>query len=53
MLQFVELRQQAEAQLGDAFDVKAFHDLILLPGARPMSIVREDVNHWIAKVKAS
>ena len=53
MLQFVELRQQAEAQLGDAFDVKAFHDLILLPGARPMSIVREDVNNWIAKVKAS
>lgn len=48
MLQFVELRNIASKALGDKFDIKAFHDLILLPGARPMSVVREDVLAWIA-----
>lgn len=49
MLQFVELRRDAEQKLGDKFDVKAFHDLILLAGARPMNTVRRDVAHWIAE----
>tara|TARA_R110000868_G_scaffold14805_14_gene68582 strand:- start:1574 stop:3403 length:1830 start_codon:yes stop_codon:yes gene_type:complete len=48
MLQFVELRELANKELGDKFDLKAFHDVLLLPGARPMSIVREDVLAWIA-----
>lgn len=47
MLKFVELRQTAERELGDKFDVKGFHDLILLKGARPMSIVESDVMAWI------
>ncbi|WP_340678726.1 DUF885 domain-containing protein [Paraglaciecola sp.] len=51
MLQFVELRELAQKQLADKFDLKAFHDVMLLPGARPMSIVREDVMAWIASQK--
>ena len=51
MLQFVELRRDAEASLGERFDVKAFHDVVLLPGARPMSIVKDDVAQWINEVK--
>jgi uncharacterized protein (DUF885 family) len=51
MLQFVELRELAAQALGPKFDVKAFHDLVLLPGARPMSLVREDVLAWIASQK--
>jgi uncharacterized protein (DUF885 family) len=51
MLQFVELRDLAAKALGDKFDIKAFHDLILLPGARPMSVVRDDVMAWIAEQK--
>ncbi|MGB0833279.1 MAG: DUF885 domain-containing protein [Psychrobium sp.] len=47
MLKFVELRQTAERELGDKFDIKGFHDLILLKGARPMSIVEADVMAWI------
>lgn len=53
MLQFVELRRFAENTLGEQFDVKAFHDLILLPGARPMSIVRKDVQAWVNNQKGS
>jgi uncharacterized protein (DUF885 family) len=48
MLQFVELRHMAEQGLGSEFDLKRFHDLLLLPGARPMSVVRSDVKRWIA-----
>lgn len=48
MLQFVELRELAAQALGAKFDIKAFHDLVLLPGARSMSLVREDVMAWIA-----
>ena len=51
MLQFVELRELATKKLGDKFDLKAFHDVLLLPGARPMSIVRDDVMAWIASQK--
>lgn len=50
MLQFVELRALAKQQLGAKFDLKAFHDVLLLPGARPMSVVAEDVNGWIASL---
>ncbi|TQV84692.1 DUF885 domain-containing protein [Exilibacterium tricleocarpae] len=48
MLQFVELRAKAQTALGEAFDLREFHDLILLPGARPMAAVQRDVTAWIA-----
>ena len=47
MLKLVELRAKAQQTLGDKFDIRAFHDLILLPGARPMSVVQSDVEQWI------
>ena len=52
MLQFVELRNYAEQELGDKFDLPAFHDLLLLPGARSMSIVRADVETWVEAQKS-
>ncbi|ABE54777.1 protein of unknown function DUF885 [Shewanella denitrificans OS217] len=52
MLKIVELRELAKTALGDKFDIRQFHDLILLPGARPMSVVEADVNNWIAKKKS-
>ncbi|NOU52187.1 DUF885 domain-containing protein [Pseudoalteromonas sp. JBTF-M23] len=51
MLKLVELRGKAKDALGDKFDIKAFHDLILLKGARPLAIVEDDVNHWIEQQK--
>jgi len=47
MLQFVELRELARNSLGNQFDISKFHDVILLSGARPMVVVREDINRWI------
>jgi uncharacterized protein (DUF885 family) len=51
MLKFLELRELAHSELGDKFDIKVFHDLILLPGARPMNLVEADVKRWIDLVK--
>ncbi len=47
MLEFVALEKQARQALGVKFDIKQFHDVILLPGARPMAMVRQDVEAWI------
>lgn len=51
MLKFVELQQKAVATLGEDLNYRAFHDVILLPGARPMALVESDVNQWIASQK--
>ncbi len=47
-----ELRAQAENELGDNFDIKAFHRVVLTGGAMPMDILRQRVNSWIDEVKA-
>ncbi|AZZ97794.1 DUF885 domain-containing protein [Pseudoalteromonas sp. R3] len=48
MIKLVELRDKARKALGDKFDIKAFHDVILLKGARPLAIVEDDVDRWVA-----
>ena len=47
MINILRLRAKAREQLGDKFDIKAFHDLILLGGAVPMSILNQRVSNWI------
>lgn len=51
MLKLVELRNMAQNALGKQFDIKAFHDVILLKGARPLAIVEADVQQWIKTQK--
>lgn len=52
MLKIVELRQQAKTALGDRFDIKAFHDLVLLTGAVPMSVLEQKVQQWVLAEQA-
>lgn len=52
MLKIVELRSYAKEQLGDKFDIKAFHDLVLLGGAVPMSVLDTKVKNWVESQKA-
>lgn len=53
MLNILELRAMAEAELGDQFDIRAFHDTVLGGGALPLDILERRVNDWVASVKAS
>lgn len=42
-----KLRDEAKAQLGAKFDIKAFHDEILNGGAMPLDLLQERVERWI------
>ena len=53
MLKIQELRSKAEKELGDKFDLKAFHDLILGQGALPLNLLEEEMDLWIAKTLGS
>jgi uncharacterized protein (DUF885 family) len=41
------IRDDAEARLGDKFDVKAFHTEVLRDGAMPLSMLGSKINRWI------
>ncbi|MEM7220603.1 MAG: DUF885 domain-containing protein [Pseudomonadota bacterium] len=47
MLKIQQLRRDAEAALGDDFDLKGFHDLVLSGGALPLSMLEDQVNAWV------
>lgn len=48
---WTELRKRAETQLGDRFDLRWFHD-VLLDGAMPLTILEARVNERIGERKA-
>ncbi|MDZ4274886.1 MAG: DUF885 family protein, partial [Erythrobacter sp.] len=50
-LKIMELRAMAQAELGDDFDIRAFHDVILTSGPVPLSIMEENVGSWVAAQK--
>jgi uncharacterized protein (DUF885 family) len=50
-LKLQELRAAAEAQLGAAFDIRAFHDEVLASGAVPLDVVEARVKAWVERTK--
>jgi uncharacterized protein (DUF885 family) len=46
-LSIVRLRSLAEERLADDFDIREFHEMILLNGAMPLEILEESVESWI------
>ena len=51
MLRILVLREKAEAELGDDFDIRGFHDTVLGGGAVPLAILERRVDEWIDSVK--
>lgn len=52
-LKIRELRTRAERALGADFDVRAFHDAVLLEGSLPMDVLEQRMEAWIAERKRS
>jgi len=52
MNKMLELRANAREALGDDFDIREFHDTILLGGAMPLHLLERRVNQWIEEVLA-
>ena len=50
-LKIKELRAHARQELGEKFDLKDFHDVVLGSGALPLDILERNVNEWIAERK--
>lgn len=49
MIKILELRQTARTQLGERFDIRDFHDVVLKDGPVPLQILEENVQTWITK----
>ncbi|MBI3228804.1 MAG: DUF885 family protein, partial [Burkholderiales bacterium] len=48
-----QLRQYARTELGDKFDIRAFHDVVLGGGALPLDVLDKQVKAWVASQKAT
>lgn len=47
-MKIIEVRRRAEAALGDRFDIRRFHDAVLLAGPLPLDLLEGRIDAWIA-----
>jgi len=52
-LKIRELRAFATKELGDKFDVRAFHDQVLDNGPLPLDVLEKHIKEWVAELKKS
>ncbi len=53
MIDIQRLRKYAETELGEAFDIRKFHDTVLNGGALPLSLLDRKVKAWVAETKGA
>jgi uncharacterized protein (DUF885 family) len=51
-LTILRLREKAHKELGERFDIRAFHDEVLGGGALPMDVLERRIESWIGRIKA-
>jgi len=49
---WAKVREEAKTKLGAKFDLKAYHDAVLLSGAMPLTVLERHVSEWIATQQA-
>jgi len=49
-LAILKMRERAERELGERFDIKGFHEVVLMNGAMPLATLDELVSQWIKSV---
>ena len=49
-LQLLELRARAEQALGEKFDIRDFHDAVLLTGGLPLGLLDAEIDRFIAQI---
>ena len=47
-LKILALRDRAQRQLGENFDIRAFHDHLLGAGALPLDLLEQRMDAWLA-----
>ena len=47
MLQIQKLKKHAQKKLGEKFDIKEFHDQVLIRGPLPLDSLEDKIHHWI------
>ena len=52
MLKIPELREKAKKSLGDKFDIRQFHEVLLSNGSVPLDVLEELVDRWIKSKQA-
>jgi len=50
-LKIVELREKAKTELGDQFDIREFHDVILANGSVPLNILEQLVDDYVRETQ--
>jgi uncharacterized protein (DUF885 family) len=50
-MKIIELREKARTELGEKFNIKDFHNIILRNGPMPFEIMEREVQKYIEMVK--
>jgi len=53
MNKILQLREKAKSELGDKFDIREFHDVVLSRGPVPLNILEQFVNDYISETKGA
>lgn len=51
-LKMLSLREDAKKRLGERFDIRGFHDVVLGDGALPLLVLQEVVDEWVTSIEA-
>ncbi len=49
MIKILELREKAREALGDAFDIRAYHEKVLMLGPVPLNVLEAQIDQWVAE----